>query len=67
MYTEFAKKKVFEQLTLTVACSASCHHVSGESFTQRFDSYTFTKKVAFWQELHFGESFTLRKPPPMMG
>ena len=26
VYTEFAKKKVFELLTLAVACSAGRHH-----------------------------------------
>ena len=26
VYTEFTKKKVFGQLTLAVACSASCPH-----------------------------------------
>ena len=30
VYTEFTKKKVFEQLTLAVACSASCRHGSQE-------------------------------------
>ena len=28
VYTDFAKKKVFAQLTLAVACSASCRHGS---------------------------------------
>ena len=30
MYTEFADKKVFEQLTLAVACSAGSRHGSPE-------------------------------------
>ena len=30
MYTEFAKRKVFEQLSLAVACSASSRHGSQE-------------------------------------
>ena len=30
MYTEFAKNKVFEQLTLAVACSTPSHHGSRE-------------------------------------
>ena len=30
VYTEFTKKKAFEQLTLAVACSASCRPAHGE-------------------------------------
>ena len=64
MYTEFTKKKLFEQLTLAVAHSACCCPASGEVLISEWDvtwrtvkvhSQTFTKKkssVAFWREFN---------------
>ena len=52
VYTEFTKKKVFEQLTLAVACSASCRPASGEVSISKCDATWRKVEVMSYQNLN---------------
>ena len=58
VYTEFTKKKVFEQLTLAVACSTR-HRPPSVMVLNKQLTRVYSLKDP---RLHFGESFTLKWP-----
>ena len=68
MYREFTEKNVFEQLTLAVACSASCEN-NENTVNLKIGVYIVNMLLnehLTWvhsqkdPRLHFGESFTLK-------